>query len=71
MSLDLAGIECSGGSACASGSLEPSHVLLAMGLPERVARNALRFTMGDTTTKRQLDDTVRELVRLSERANCI
>ncbi|WP_302762105.1 cysteine desulfurase family protein [Christensenella hongkongensis] len=71
VSLDLAGIECSGGSACASGSLEPSHVLLAMGLPERVARNALRFTMGDTTTKRQLDDTVRELVRLSERANCI
>ena len=71
VSLDLAGIECSGGSACASGSLEPSHVLLAMGVPVRAAKRALRFTMGDTTTKRQLDDTVRELVKLTERANCI
>ena len=67
LSLDLAGIECSSGSACASGSLESSHVLLAMGIPPEIAKGALRFTMGDTTTKEQIDYTINELVQLAER----
>ena len=67
LSLDLAGIECSSGSACASGSLEASHVLLAMGIPTEIAKGALRFTMGKTTTKEQIDYTVAEIVKLSER----
>ncbi len=67
LSLDLAGVECSSGSACASGSLESSHVLLAMGIPAEIAKGALRFTMGETTTKEQVDYTVSQLVELSER----
>ncbi len=67
LSLDLAGIECSAGSACASGSLESSHVLMAMGVPPEIAKGALRFTMGDTTTKEQIDYTVAELIKLSDR----
>lgn len=67
LSLDLAGIECSSGSACASGSLESSHVLLAMGIPAEIAKGALRFTMGDSTTKEQIDYTINELVQLAER----
>ena len=48
--LDLAGLQVSAGSACASGSLEPSHVLLAMGLDEDAARSGLRISFGTTTT---------------------
>jgi cysteine desulfurase len=48
--LDLAGVEASAGSACASGSLEPSHVLLALGLDERRARAGLRLSIGRETT---------------------
>ncbi|MEG2575015.1 MAG: cysteine desulfurase NifS [Christensenella sp.] len=65
--LDMAGISCSSGSACASGSLESSHVLLGMGIPPEIAKGALRFTMGETTTKEQVDYTVNELVELTER----
>ena len=49
--LDLAGLEASAGSACASGSLEPSHVLLAMGLPAERARAGLRLSVGRNTTR--------------------
>ncbi len=49
--LDLAGLEVSVGSACSSGALEPSHVLLAMGASEEVARSGLRISMGRTTTR--------------------
>ncbi len=56
MRLDLAGIEASAGSACASGSLEPSHVLRAMGLEDDAARSGLRLSLGRTTTH---DDVVR------------
>ena len=67
LSLDLAGIECSSGSACASGSFDPSHVLLAMGLSPERARGALRFTMGKDTTKEQIDYTIAELKAISDR----
>jgi cysteine desulfurase len=54
LGLDLAGVAASSGSACASGSIEPSHVLLAMGIgPERV-RSALRLTLGRSTTEEDL-----------------
>jgi cysteine desulfurase len=54
--LDARGIECSTGSACQAGVPQPSHVLLAMGVPERVARGALRFSLGHTSTERDVEE---------------
>ncbi len=54
LGLDFAGVAASSGSACASGSIEPSHVLLALGLPLDVARSAVRFTLGRQTTAEEL-----------------
>jgi cysteine desulfurase len=56
--LDLAGIAVSHGSACASGGLEPSHVLIAMGIPPSVARTSLRFSLSRTTTQLDIDTTL-------------
>ncbi len=53
--LDLAGFEASSGSACTSGSLDPSHVLLAIGLPHEVAHGSLRLTLGDYNTEADVD----------------
>jgi cysteine desulfurase len=53
--LDLEGIAVSTGSACASGSLSPSHVLLAMGIPEEIAHGSLRVTLGRYTTEKEVD----------------
>ena len=53
--LDLAGIAASSGSACTSGSLDPSHVLLAIGLPHEIAHGSLRFSLSDTTTQEEVD----------------
>ena len=53
--LDEAGVSVSGGSSCASGALEPSHVLLAMGMPPEQARGAVRFSYGHRTTKEDID----------------
>lgn len=55
MALDLAGVACSIGSACASGSSEPSHVLMAMRLPTRIVESALRFSLGAFTTREDID----------------
>lgn len=55
LSLDLAGIAASSGSACTSGSLDPSHVLLAIGLPHEVAHGSLRLTIGRENTKEDMD----------------
>jgi cysteine desulfurase len=55
MALDLAGLACSTGSACVTGSTEASHVLTAMGYPEDEARGALRLTLGRTTTADEID----------------
>ena len=57
-SLDLAGIAVSSGSACSSGSLEPSHVLLAMGLPEGLAHGSIRFSFGKHNTTQEVDYAV-------------
>lgn len=55
LNLDLKGIAASSGSACTSGSLEPSHVLLAMGICHEIAHGSLRITMGKDTTKADVD----------------
>ncbi len=57
--LDLAGIAASGGSACTSGSREPSHVLQAIGLDEERMDGSIRFTLGRETTEEEIDRTVR------------
>ncbi|MCQ2387471.1 MAG: cysteine desulfurase [Clostridia bacterium] len=57
-SLDLAGIAVSSGSACSSGSLEPSHVLLALGLPEGLAHGSIRFSFGKHNTIEEVDYAV-------------
>jgi len=54
MHLDLAGIAVSGGSACASGAIEPSHVLLAMGCPRELAAGAVRLSLGRETTQAEI-----------------
>lgn len=56
--LDMKGIAGSSGSACTSGSLDPSHVLLAIGLPHEIAHGSLRLTLSENTTKEELDYTV-------------
>lgn len=56
--LDFKGICASSGSACTSGSLDPSHVLLAIGLPHEIAHGSLRMTLGADTTKEEIDYTV-------------
>jgi cysteine desulfurase len=55
LQLDLAGIAASSGSACTSGSLEPSHVLKAMGVPNDLARGSLRLTVGKDSTQEEID----------------
>ncbi len=65
-SLDLAGICVSSGSACSSGSLEPSHVLLALGLPEELAHGSIRFSFGKHNTIEQVDyavETIKSAVK--------
>ena len=65
--LDQKGICGSSGSACTSGSLDPSHVLLAIGLPHEIAHGSLRLTLSHETTKDDLDYTVEELKKIIER----
>ena len=63
--LDMAGICGSSGSACTSGSLDPSHVLLAVGLPHEIAHGSLRLTLSDENTMEEMDyvaDQIREIV---------
>lgn len=63
--LDMKGICASSGSACTSGSLDPSHVLLAIGLPHEIAHGSLRLTLGDENTMEEMDyvvDSLKEIV---------
>ncbi|KPL16418.1 MAG: cysteine desulfurase, partial [candidate division Zixibacteria bacterium SM23_81] len=55
LSLDLKGVAASTGSACSSGSLEPSHVLTAMGVPIEIAHGSARLTLGRDTTREDID----------------
>lgn len=63
--LDMKGICASSGSACTSGSLDPSHVLLAIGLPHEIAHGSLRMTLGEENTMEEMDyvaDNIKEIV---------
>jgi cysteine desulfurase len=68
MLLDAQGIECSTGSACTSGVSQPSHVLLAMGATDEVARGSLRFSLGHTSTEADVDAVVEAIGPVVERA---
>ncbi len=65
--LDNKGIAASSGSACTSGSLYPSHVLLAIGLPHEIAHGSLRLTLSEENTKEEMDYVVEQLVAIMER----
>ena len=65
--LDMKGICGSSGSACTSGSLDPSHVLMAIGLPHEIAHGSLRLTLGAATTKEDIDYVVDETKAIVER----
>lgn len=65
LSLDLAGVAASSGSACASGSLDPSHVLLAMGASMAEALGTLRLTVGPQTTDAEVDQAIQALRRVA------
>lgn len=77
--LDMQGVCASSGSACTSGSLDPSHVLLAIGLPHEVAHGSLRLTLSEYNTEAEIDyviealppiiDRLREMSPLWERLN--
>lgn len=65
--LDMDGICGSSGSACTSGSLDPSHVLLAIGLPHEIAHGSLRLTLSDETTEEELDYVVESIKKIVEK----
>ncbi|BDT98309.1 cysteine desulfurase family protein [Nocardia sputorum] len=68
MLLDAAGVECSTGSACTAGVATPSHVLIAMGVEPRQARGSLRFSLGHTSTRADVDALLEVLPQVVERA---
>ena len=65
--LDQNGICGSSGSACTSGSLDPSHVLLAIGLPHEIAHGSLRLTLSEETTREEIDFVVDKLKEIAEK----
>ncbi|WP_130807397.1 cysteine desulfurase NifS [Senegalia massiliensis] len=67
LSLDMVGIAASSGSACTSGSLDPSHVLLAMGLPHEIAHGSLRLSLGDFNNEDEIDYVVENLKKIVDR----
>lgn len=69
--LDLNGISASSGSACTTGSLEPSHVLTAMGVPEEIARSSLRITLGHENTREDIERLLETLPRAAEKLRAL
>ncbi len=67
LSLDLLGVAASSGSACTSGSLDPSHVLMSIGLTHEIAHGSLRLTVGDFTTEEDVDFVIENLVTIVDR----
>lgn len=64
---DLAGIAASSGSACSARSIKPSHVLKALGYPEKRIRNSIRFSLGRPTTKAEIDEALKRIVEIFNR----
>ena len=65
--LDMAGIAASAGSACSSGSVEPSHVLQQIGLSKKDADSSVRFTLGSGTTEAEIDYTIKTLENIMKK----
>jgi cysteine desulfurase len=70
MALDLAGVQCSTGSACSSGSLLPSPVLAAMDLPDELLRSALRFSLSPQTSEVEINDAAERIVAAVKSVHC-
>ena len=64
--LDMKGIQASSGSACTSGSLDPSHVLLAIGLPHEVAHGSLRLSLSEENTPEEVEYIIKEVPQVVE-----
>ncbi|HKQ86266.1 MAG TPA: cysteine desulfurase family protein [Candidatus Acidoferrales bacterium] len=71
IALDLQGIACSTGAACSSGAIEPSHVLLAIGLGDDEARSSVRFSLGRTTTAAEIDHAIALIPPVVERLRAL
>jgi cysteine desulfurase len=71
IALDLQGIACSTGAACSSGAVEPSHVLMAIGLSPDEARSSLRFSLGRPTTTAEVDEAIAIIPRVVERLRAL
>ena len=67
LNLDIEGICCSNGSACSSGAIEPSHVLLATGVPSNTAKSSLRLSLGKDNSVEQLDYVLEKLEKITKR----
>jgi len=67
LSLDMEGIAGSSGSACTSGTLDPSHVLLSIGLPHEIAHGSLRLSLGDFNTEDEVNYVVEKLIGIVAR----
>jgi len=70
INLDLGGICASSGSACMVGSIQPSHVLLAMGVPREIAQATVRFSLGKTTGAGEIEEAVARMAVIFERLAC-
>ena len=71
MHFDLAGVACSSGSACSTGSVEPSHVLTAMGVPRELGVAALRFSFGRENTADDVDFAAQALPKIVEKVRAL
>ena len=71
MHCDLAGIACSAGSACSTGSIEPSHVLTAMGVPHDLGVAAVRFSFGKDNTPEDVDTLIAALPKIVEKVRSL
>jgi cysteine desulfurase len=71
IALDLQGIACSTGAACSSGAIEPSHVLLAIGLSGEAARSSVRFSLGRGTTAEEIDRAIATIPAVVERLRAL